>query len=547
MNFLAGLTIRQRLSVGYGAILCLMIILTGIGIKDVNFIDDTLAQMTDVNSVKQRYAINFRGSVHDTAIAIRDVAITNSDAELSQFEREIAELERFYVEAENNMAQMKSQGVPFNDNERRILKSIADIKVTTRPLVAQIIADKRAGDNVDEVVLQQARPAFITWLARINEFIDYQEEANQIATPEARAVAGGFGQFMVGATLLAIAVSVFIGLMIAKSIREALGGEVRQAEKALSAISQGDLTQSMSTDYPNSMLSKLFDMKLQLTEIVSKIVGGSADLAEQAKVVSTGSDNIYAAAQQQASLTQQTVVRLENLRSSIDHVSELTTKTEENSESTVEFADKGRDAIAASAAEIVKIAETVNGTVAQIKKLEANTEQIGGIANVISGISEQTNLLALNAAIEAARAGESGRGFAVVADEVRQLAKRTGEATAQIEAMIGEIQKETSASVEAMEQTQPQVENGKALIQQATELLQSIDAQASDSLQRVREVVQASTEQVGAISEVSEAMNSIAAMSDNAIEVTETNRDATQKLDALSAGMRSAIGFFKVR
>ncbi|MCF6441605.1 methyl-accepting chemotaxis protein [Pseudoalteromonas luteoviolacea] len=547
MNFLAGLTIRQRLSVGYGAILCLMIILTGIGIKDVNFIDDTLAQMTDVNSVKQRYAINFRGSVHDTAIAIRDVAIARSDNELRQFEREIAELERFYIEAENSMAQMKSKGVPFNDNERRILKSIEDIKVTTRPLVAAIIEKKRAGENVDETVLEQARPAFMTWLARINEFIDYQEEANQIATPEARAVAGGFGQFMVGATLLAIAVSVFIGLMIAKSIREALGGEVRQAEKALSAISQGDLTQSMSTDYPNSMLSKLFDMKLQLTEIVSKIVGGSADLAEQAKVVSSGSDDIYAAAQQQASLTQQTVVRLDHLRSSIDHVSELTARTEENSESTVEFADKGRDAIAASAAEIVRIAETVNGTVAQIKKLEANTEQIGGIANVISGISEQTNLLALNAAIEAARAGESGRGFAVVADEVRQLAKRTGEATGQIEAMIGEIQKETSASVEAMEQTQPQVENGKALIQEATELLQSIDAQASDSLQRVREVVQASADQVGAISEVSEAMNSIASMSDNAIEVTETNRDATQKLDELSAGMRSAISFFKVR
>ncbi|AOT06422.1 methyl-accepting chemotaxis protein [Pseudoalteromonas luteoviolacea] len=547
MNFLAGLTIRQRLSVGYGAILCLMIILTGIGIKDVNFIDDTLAQMTDVNSVKQRYAINFRGSVHDTAIAIRDVAIARSDSELRQFEGEIAELERFYIEAENSMAQMKSKGVPFNDNERRILKSIEDIKVTTRPLVATIIEKKRAGENVDEAVLTQARPAFMTWLARINEFIDYQEEANQIATPEARAVAGGFGQFMVGATLLAIAVSVFIGLMIAKSIREALGGEVRQAEKALSAISQGDLTQSVSTDYPNSMLSKLFDMKLQLTEIVSKIVGGSTDLAEQAKVVSSGSDDIYAAAQQQASLTQQTVVRLDHLRSSIDHVSELTARTEENSESTVEFADKGRDAIAASAAEIVRIAETVNGTVAQIKKLEANTEQIGGIANVISGISEQTNLLALNAAIEAARAGESGRGFAVVADEVRQLAKRTGEATAQIEAMIGEIQKETSASVEAMEQTQPQVENGKALIQEATELLQSIDAQASDSLQRVREVVQASADQVGAISEVSEAMNSIASMSDNAIEVTETNRDATQKLDALSAGMRSAISFFKVR
>ncbi|KZN44234.1 methyl-accepting chemotaxis protein [Pseudoalteromonas luteoviolacea] len=547
MNFLAGLTIRQRLSVGYGAILCLMILLTGIGIKDVNFIDDTLAKMTDINSVKQRYAINFRGSVHDTAIAIRDVAITNSTTELSEFEQEIMQLKRFYVEAENSMAQMKSRGVPFNDKERRILKSIEDIKVTTRPLVEEIIALKRAGKEVDNMVLHQARPAFITWLARINEFIDYQEEANQVATPEARDVAGGFAQFMIAATLLAIAVSVFIGLMIAKSIREALGGEVRQAEQALSSIAQGDLTQHVATDYPNSMLAKLFEMKLQLTEIVSNVVGGASDLAEQAKVVSSGSDDIHAAAQQQASLTQQTVARLEHLRNSIDHVSELTTKTEENSESTVQFADKGRDAIAASATEIVRIADTVNATVAQIKKLEANTEQIGGIANVISGISEQTNLLALNAAIEAARAGESGRGFAVVADEVRQLAKRTGEATAQIEAMIGEIQKETSASVEAMEQTQPQVENGKALIQEATELLKNIDAQASDSLQRVREVVQASAEQVSAISEVSDVMSSISAMSDNAIEVTETNRNATQKLDALSAGMHSAISFFKVR
>lgn len=101
----------------------------------------------------------------------------------------------------------------------------------------------------------------------------------------------------------------------------------------------------------------------------------------------------------------------------------------------------------------------------QVRQLEVDSEEVGGVLDGIGEIAEQTNLLALNAAIEAARAGEQGRGFAVVADEVRTLAQRSQDFTGEIRERVEEWKAISTLAVGAAGVSSRKMSEGQAQLQ----------------------------------------------------------------------------------
>ncbi|GII25192.1 hypothetical protein Pme01_47890 [Planosporangium mesophilum] len=97
-------------------------------------------------------------------------------------------------------------------------------------------------DQALGVLVQQAKPLFIKWLAAINVFIDLEESMNQAESAKARGLAGGFLLIMVLMCALAIVIAVVVAWWITRGITRPLA----EAVTVLSAVAGGDLTRRLN-------------------------------------------------------------------------------------------------------------------------------------------------------------------------------------------------------------------------------------------------------------------------------------------------------------
>ena len=206
----------------FGLMILLIIILTVIGINRVSIMDNTLQNDVELTSTKQRYAINFRGSVHDRAISIRDVVLSsNKDSSLYKDSlSDIKGLEEFYTSSAKSLDEIFTNKSNFVEEEMLILNKIKSVESKTLPLVKEIIKLKfeQNDEKALSILLNEASPLFTNWLKVINEFIDYQEAKNSIFISEVKNVASGFSYTMIIFLLIAIVLATSIAYFISKQL-----------------------------------------------------------------------------------------------------------------------------------------------------------------------------------------------------------------------------------------------------------------------------------------------------------------------------------------
>ncbi len=491
----------------------------------VNQISHSLAVVNDINSVKQRYAINFRGSVHDRAISLRDVVLLGSEEALRNELREIDRLAAFYADSAVRLDRMMGEGREVTPEETRILASIKETEARTLPIARAVIAARQAGERerAHAMLMEQARPAFVEWLARINQFIDLQEEKNRVIAARTRQVAEGFQALIAGLLAAGLLLGAGIAFWSIAAIRplRALAGTMRRMSEGdldgdIPGTGRRDEVGRMAEAVAVLRTGSLEAVRLRATQEAERAAAQEAQVAALRAMADRVENETLAAMQRiaekaralagDASAMSAAAGRVDRNAGAAGASSGLSLET---TEAVAAAAEQLTDAIRAITAEVREAATVSRETAADsaetetaIVALSSAVGQIGDVTRLISEIAGKTNLLALNATIEAARAGDAGKGFAVVAGEVKELASQTGKATEEIRQHIESVITRTDAAVETVRR-----------IAQAVARIDSLAANLADAVDRqdsaTREIARGIGEAARATREASQSITSV--------------------------------------
>jgi methyl-accepting chemotaxis protein len=273
-----------------------------------------------------------------------------------------------------------------------------------------------------------------------------------------------------------------------------------------------------------------------------------AQVREAATALSSQSAEILATTTQQASGATEQSAAISQATTTVDEIKTIADQSVSRSQTvadmaqrTVEVSRAGQELVQETIAGMAQIKTRVDVIEENILALSERTNQIGEIIDTVNQIASQSNMLALNAAVEAARAGEQGKGFAVVAEEVRDLAERSTQATAQVKAILSDIQKATNATGMATEEGKKGVDAGVHLVGQMGKAIAQLSQAIGESAQSAAQMVAGGRQQSSGMEQIALAMQNINQVTVQSMASTRQAEKSTQELNGLAVSLTATV------
>lgn len=326
-------------------------------------------------------------------------------------------------------------------------------------------------------------------------------------------------------------------------------GPLRKAVGVLQEVAKGNLAVRMDShrrDEIGQLYASMQRMCDGLRGLVTGIGDGIHQLGQVAQAFSEYGIASQNTAQVQAQESEQAASAMTQMVASVQEVADNTQQAREAAELAERQATAGVDVVGETVRQIDRLALGVERSTESVVRLEAESNRISGVLDVIRSVAEQTNLLALNAAIEAARAGDQGRGFAVVATEVRALARRTQECTAEIDLLTHSLQSIAGEAVAQSRESLTLTRQTVELAGKASTALGEISIAVSLIEQMNQQIAAAAVQQHAVAEDVGRSVTRVRDLADSTASNVKGSAQCGLTLTQLSGELQQWVGGFSV-
>ena len=509
---MSNVKVSTRLSLGFGAILLIMLALTAIGIWRMQVISDVMVTMTQQDNLRLQETVRWRENREKNWIRTRAMLLNASPQFNAILEPEIAA-----TSAAISESQKKIESLLRIEEDIRLFKGLDSHRAAYRNLRTALMQQSANGDHVADRVESELKPLDDAYDQALGQFADYQlkvyTETRETALAQVRQ-----SQIMLASVA---GITLLLGIWGAWALGRSITRPLHQAVGIADEIAHGNLTQSFTIsgrDETATLLTSLHEMQAKLASIVAGVRQNADSVANASAEIAQGNNDLSARTEQQASALEQTAASMEQLGATVRQNADNAAQANQLAMNANEVANQSGG--------------VVEQMVSTMREIEDSGQRIAAIIGVIDSIAFQTNILALNAAVEAARAGEQGRGFAVVASEVRALAGRSAEAAKEIKTLI-----DTSVQ---------RVGHGTQLADQAGHSMQEMINAIGRVTDIMAEISAASREQSSGVSQVGEAITQMDRTTQQNAALVEESAAAADNLRSQAVQLVQAMAFFQV-